>query len=394
MGSQSIRSSQGTIGTRRTSRGSVRARRGVWRLLVALVAVLGLMAVSAGAASAAGKQRSRTWEVKPGHSIQKVVDKAKSGDTIKLKRGVFYDAVCVNHKGLTFVGAGQGKTVIKPPKRFKKTVCWQTAAEVSAFAFNAPDRKAKVSNLTTVDHPGFGVIAFQAKHGVEVSHHTGLRHDEYGAAAFESKGIVFTHNTEIGDGGEAGLYVGDTANAKAYVADNVMKGWTFGMLMRDSRNGLLKDNLMRANCVGALVLDTGPNGRQRDGSTNFAGGDWTLVDNKVINNNRFCPAHPPEVPKLSGNGIVVAGADHVRVKDNKITGHKASQPGSIRSSGLAVISAKKFGAGDPAYVKVVDNKFKNNRLDIYWDRKGKHIEFKDNDCKTSDPRSICKDSRH
>ncbi|GAA1655060.1 hypothetical protein GCM10009744_54440 [Kribbella alba] len=353
-------------------------------MLVALIAVLGLMAVSAGAASATGKHRSRTWEVKPGHSIQKVADKAKSGDTIKLKRGVFHDAVCVNHKGLTFVGAGQGKTVIKPPKKFKKTVCWQTEAEVSAFAFNAPDRKAKVSNLTTVDHPGFGVIAFQAKHGVEVSHHTGLRHDEYGAAAFESKGIVFTHNTEIGDGGEAGLYVGDTANAKAYVADNVMKGWTFGMLMRDSRNGLLKDNLMKANCVGALVLDT---------AEKVKGGDWALVDNKVRDNNRFCPAHPP-VPKLSGNGIVVAGADHVLVKENKITGHKASRQGEFRSSGLAVVTSKKFGGGDPAYVKVVDNKFKKNRLDIYWDRKGRHIEFKDNDCKTSDPRSICKDSRY
>jgi nitrous oxidase accessory protein NosD len=353
-------------------------------LLVALVAVLGLMAVSAGAASAAGKQRSRTWEVKPGHSIQKVVDKAKSGDTIKLKRGTYYDAVCVKHKGLTIVGAGEGKTVVKPPKKFKKTSCWQNKDEESAFGFDHPDKKVKVSYLTTNGHKGNGVIAVGARHGIEVSHHTGVKHGEYGAAAFDSHGVVFTHDTEIGDGGEAGLYVGDTANAKAYVAHNVMKGWTFGMLMRDSRNGLVKDNTIRANCVGALVLDTAEKVR---------GGDWALVDNKVSDNNRFCAAHPP-VPKVSGNGIVVAGADHVRVEDNKITGHKASKKGEFPSSGLAVVSAKKFGAGDPEYVKVVDNRFKNNRLDIYWDKKGKHIEFKDNDCKTSDPRSICKDSRH
>jgi hypothetical protein len=359
-------------------------------LLVALVAVLGLMAASAGAASATGKQKSRTWVVKPGHSIQNVVDKAKSGDTIKLKRGVFYDAVCVVGKGLTIVGAGQGKTVIKPPKDFTTSECWQDASGVSAFAFVAPDRKAKVSNLTTADHPGFGVIAIQAQHGVEVSYHTGLRHDEYGAAAFESKGIVFTHNTELGDGGEAGLYVGDTANAKAYVAHNVMKGWTFGMLMRDSRNGLLKDNLLQANCVGAFVLDTGPNGQAPDGSTNFAGGAWTLVGNKVINNNRFCPAHGP-VPDMSGNGIAVAGADHVLVKGNKITGHNASTPGSIRSSGLAVISDV-FGGDKSDHVTVVDNKFKRNVLDIYWDKLGNHIVFRDNKCKTSDPSWICKHS--
>jgi nitrous oxidase accessory protein NosD len=357
-------------------------------LLVALVAVLGLMAVSAGAASATGKHKSRTWVVKPGHSIQKVVDKAKSGDTIKLKRGVFYEAVCVVGKGLTIVGAGQGKTVIRPPKKkqFMPTKCWKTAAEVSAFAFQGPDSRVKVSNLTTADHPVFGIVGFGATHGIQVSYHTGLRHGEYGAAAFESRGIVFTNNTELGAGGEAGLYVGDTANAKAYVADNVMKGWTFGMLMRDSRNGLLKDNLMQANCIGAFVLDTGPNGPR-----NNAGGAWTLVDNRVINNNRFCPPSPP-VPPLSGDGIVVAGADHVVVKDNLIVGHKATKPGAIRSAGLALISGAPFGSDAPDHVTVVDNTFKRNVLDIFWDKTGKHIAFRDNECKTSDPAWICKHS--
>jgi pectin methylesterase-like acyl-CoA thioesterase len=82
-----------------------------------LVAILGLIVASAGTASATGKHHSRTWVVKPGHSIQKVVDKARSGDTIKLKKGVYYDAVCVVGKGLTIIGAGQGRTEVPRSSR-------------------------------------------------------------------------------------------------------------------------------------------------------------------------------------------------------------------------------------------------------------------------------------
>jgi hypothetical protein len=385
---------QGGIIMGRFPHARIRAGRGAWRLIVALVAVLGLMVATAGSASASGKQRPRTWEVKPGHSIQKVVDKAKSGDTIKLKRGVYYDAVCIVRKGLTIVGAGQGKTVVKPPKGFKKTRCWETKDEVSAFAFDTPDRKAAVSHLTTKDHPGTGVITFGAKHGFQVSHHTGLGHGEYGVAAFESTGIVFTHNTEIGKGGEAGLYIGDTWNAKAYVAHNLSKGWALGVFLRDSRHGLVKDNVLHANCIGALVLDTGPNGTNAQGEVNRPAGAWTLVDNKVLYNNRFCKAEPPDVPALSGNGIVVIGADRVLVKGNKIVGHNPSKPGDIRSAGVAVLNGALAGSDAPEYIWVIGNKFKHNKLDIYWDKTGEHIVFGHNDCKTSDPAWICKPPRH
>ena len=385
--------SKASAGTRRSARGSVRAGRAGRRLVVTLVAILGLIVASAGTASATGKHHSRTWVVKPGHSIQKVVDKARSGDTIKLKKGVYYDAVCVVGKGLTIIGAGQGRTVVKPPKKFTKTACWETPDEVSGFAFAGPDRKSRVSNLTTDGHPGIGVLAFEAKRGFEVSHHTGLRHGEYGAAAFESTGIVFTHNTELGNGGEAGLYVGDTDNAKAYVAHNLLKGWAFGMFMRDSRHGLVTHNVMRANCIGALVLDTGPNGTTPEG-VNRPGGAWALVGNLLTDNDRFCPAEPPEVPALSGNGVVVLGADHVLVKGNKIIGNNASKPGDIPSAGVAVLNGALAGSDAPENVAVVRNFFKKNDLDILWDGSGTNIVFRANFCKTSNPASICMRSHH
>ena len=56
-----------------------------------------------------------TWVVKPGQSIQAAADKASSGDTIKIEAGKYYEAVCIEGKGLTIRGAGRDSTIILPP---------------------------------------------------------------------------------------------------------------------------------------------------------------------------------------------------------------------------------------------------------------------------------------
>lgn len=322
--------------------------------------------------------------VKPGDSIQKVVDKAKSGDTIELKRGTYHDAVCVVKKGLTILGAGEGKTVVKPPNKFRQTACWKKEHEVSGFAFLHPEDAVEVRDLTTDGHPANGVVAFGAHDGIKVSHHTGKWHDEYGVAAFDSTKVEFVHNTEKGDGGEAGLYVGDTKDALAYIADNETSGWVIGVLVRDARHGVVNDNYTHRNCVGTMVVDTGPNN-----SRNRAAGDWLLVSNKVADNNKACKGHKDGPPDVSGIGIAVVGADHVTIKKNEITGHHPTGNTAIKSAGVVVVSGKAFGSDHEEYVRVVDNKFKGNKLDIFWDRKGKDIVFRNNDCRSSDPRWIC-----
>jgi hypothetical protein len=382
MGRQDRHWSSGDASTGGTSRGKSRVLRGAWRLPVALVAVLGLAAVSTGTASANGKER--TWVVKPGDSIQKVVDKAKSGDTIQLKRGTYRDAVCVVKKGLTILGAGEGKTVVKPPNRFRKTDCWKKEHEVSGFAFLHPEDAVEVRDLTTDGHPANGVVAFGARDGIKVSHHTGKWHDEYGVAAFESTKVVFVHNTEKGDGGEAGLYVGDTKDALAYIADNETSGWVIGILLRDARHGVVNDNYTHRNCVGTMVVDTGPND-----SRNRAAGDWLLVRNKVADNKKACKGHEDGPPDVSGIGIAVVGADHVTIKKNEITGHYPTGDTAIKSAGVVVVSGKAFGSEHEEYVRVLDNNFKGNKLDVFWDWKGKDIVFRNNDCRSSDPRWIC-----
>jgi hypothetical protein len=185
----------------------------------------------------------------------------------------------------------------------------------------------KASDLTTVGH-AIGILGFQVD-GMRVERTTGKKHDEYGIAAFESHHISFVHNTERGDGGEAGIYIGDTDDAGAKVAHNISTGWAFGLFFRDSRIGTTWKNTLTKNCIGVLILDTGPNGIQTDPEsgqqfTNHPAGAWRLVDNRVVHNTRFCPGDE-EDPAVGGHGIVLVGADHVLIVHNTIKGTTRQQ---------------------------------------------------------------------
>jgi hypothetical protein len=251
-----------------------------------------------------------------------------------------------------------------------------------------------VSDLTTVGH-AIGILGFEMD-GMRVTHTTGKQHDEYGLAAFDSHRLTFLHNTERGDGGEAGIYVGDTADAYAKIAHNRSTGWANGMFLRDSRRGTAWDNTLTRNCAGALILDTGPNGTQTDPEsgeqfTNHPAGAWLLVNNEVARNTRFCPGDAEEEePSVGGHGIVVVGADHVGILHNTITGNNPPAEGTsvFPSSGVTIVSGEIAGSQPPASVVVAKNRMRNH-LDIFWDQTGTNIVFMRNRCDTSTPEGLC-----
>jgi hypothetical protein len=250
----------------------------------------------------------------------------------------------------------------------------------------------RVSDLTTVGH-AIGILGFQMD-GMRVERTTGRGNDEYGLAAFASHDLRFFHNTELGDGGEAGIYVGDTADADARIAHNTSTGWGFGLFFRDSRNGTAWNNTLTRNCAGVFVLDTGPNGTQTDPQsgqqfTNNPAGAWRLVHNQVVGNTRFCPASE-DGPAIGGHGIAVVGADHVGILHNTIRGNNPPPEGlsAFPSSGVTIVSGEVAGSDAPADVLVAKNRMRND-LDIYWDQTGSGIVFRDNRCPTSTPGGLC-----
>jgi hypothetical protein len=366
------------------------------RLCITALGTAALLGTTSPSWAQHGGHGDTIW-VEPGTgTITAAAAKAESGDTLRLKKGVYTDAANFGSKAISVKGAGQRWTTIKLPAKLPppdpNDFCRDESGAAAGLCWSAPDGAVRVSDLTTVGH-AIGILGFQMD-GMRVKRTTGKDHDEYGLAAFESHHLRFFHNTELGDGGEAGIYVGDTKNADAKVAHNTSRGWGFGLFFRDSRQGTAWDNTLKRNCAGALVLDTGPNGTQTDPDsgdqfTNYPGGAWNLVHNEVVRNTRFCPGDGEE-PGIGGHGIVVAGADHVRIVHNAIWGNHPPRKGrsAFPSSGVTIVSGEVAGSDAPSSVLVAKNRIKN-QLDIYWDETGRNIVFRDNRCSTSTPDGLC-----
>ena len=67
------------------------------RCVVGLVLAFGALLISATTASAA------TWNVWPGHSIQRAIRHASPGDTIIIHRGVYHESVTIRKSHLTII---------------------------------------------------------------------------------------------------------------------------------------------------------------------------------------------------------------------------------------------------------------------------------------------------
>jgi hypothetical protein len=372
------------------------------RLCIAALAALTMLGTAPASWATKGHHGDTIW-VRPGTgTITAAAATAESGDTLRLKKGVYIDAVNFGAKAISVKGAGQGRTIIKlpadlPPPTDPNDFCRGPEGAAAGLCWQAPDGPVKASDLTTVGH-AIGILGFQVD-GMRVERTTGKDHDEYGVAAFESHHITFVHNTERGDGGEAGIYIGDTDDAGARVAHNTSTGWAFGLFFRDSRVGTAWGNKLTRNCIGALILDTGPNGTQTDPEsgeefTNNPAGAWRLVGNRVVRNTRFCPPEEGEeegAPAIGGHGIAVIGADHVLIVDNTITGNNPPAEGesAFPSSGVTIVNGADVAGSDaPENVLVAKNRFRND-LDIFWDESGSNIRFRNNRCRTSTPEGLC-----
>jgi parallel beta-helix repeat protein len=89
------------------------------------------------------------------------------------------------------------------------------------------------------------------------------------------------HDNQVRNNGEAGIYLGDSPDADAFITDNVAVADGFGLFLRDSMNVTAGGNRASGNCIGILAFNSG------GGAT--AGGTYRIRDNDVRANNKSCP---------------------------------------------------------------------------------------------------------
>jgi parallel beta-helix repeat protein len=405
------------------------------RLAVAGVIALVLAGLQSGVAAA---RLPTTHVVQQGQSIQAAVDKAVSGDTIKLDAGTWTEAVCINGKGLTIVGAGADRTRIVwdwgpgkplPAEPAGGLACWRAWAgadlegnpstlrdDVSGLFFLNPAGPVNVSGLQTLYHPANGIVVWRGNN-VNINNTKGTGHERYGVLAAASSNVVISNNVEQGldrgapfYSGTAGVSIGDSPYANANVSGNRVVGYNLGVFVRESRSGVVTGNNVSGNCVGVLLFDDSAT-EIPNVNGHVQGGNFTMQQNTSTSNNRYCIAGRDGSQRVSGVGMAVVNADHVVVKSNVIRNNVPIVPSgqaglTFPPGGLVLLSLAPppdvNNAVDPglvSYVTVTGNTIQNNvPVDIWVTRAipgtplraaGPGNIIVNNTCGVSDPRGLC-----
>jgi parallel beta-helix repeat protein len=338
----------------------------------------------------ASAHSSSTIFVHPGDSIQAALDKAKPGDTVKVLAGTYHQQVNVTKDDITLKGEGAADTIIEPPATSTGN-CDGVGAQIGIcvgvppIAEGGPVKRVvegvTIKTLAVTGFPGAGLFLFGTD-GAKVEDVHATNDGFYGIFLNASTNGVVRHNLAAGNN-EAGIYVGDSPDADAWITDNTsLDNNGSGIFFRDSKEGTIAGNKTQGNCVGILILNTG----YGQGLANTS--DVLVKNNDADKNNAGCPGGGGSTP-LSGLGIVDAGGSKVTVTDNSAEGNNAGANPTVGSAGIVLFSTASSGGTDENNNSVTNNEIDGNATDLLWDGSGIGNTFDDNDCDTSIPSGLC-----
>jgi nitrous oxidase accessory protein NosD len=338
------------------------------RCLVVLLVAVAAALVTAGTAAA------RTIVVHPGDSIQAAVDQAKQGDTILVEAGTYAESVAVTKHRLKIVGRGAELVPGEPnPRCFEAPVGFCVLGKMDENGrVTKRVRDVSIGGFTIRDFADSGILAVGAR-SASFRFNKTVHNEEYGIAAFDSTGTRIVNN-ETANGGEAGIYVGDSPEANVEILNNDTYDSLFGVFVRNAMHGTIAGNSSHGNCVGVVILADAP------GPAGF----FDIGDNEFVGNDKACPAD--EGPPLSGIGVFLWGATGNTVHDNQVLDNTPTGPTAYTGG---VVVAEGFAGTAPTNNLVTNNVVLGNSPDIFWDETGTGNQFVDNECDTSQPPGLC-----
>jgi parallel beta-helix repeat protein len=258
-------------------------------------------------------------------TIQAAVDAANAGDIVRVPPGTYHENVLVTKDNITIDGS-QG--AILDGTGLSGTSGITVRSLTPLVRING----FRLTGLQIQNYSRNGVILvrvdnYQIDHGVYVDN------DSYGIFPIRSSHGLIEFNRVSGSN-DTGIYIGQSSDA--VIRKNHITDCTVGINIEVSSNITVQDNKVTDNSVGlaALVLP----GLSVTETTNIQ-----INGNLFMRNNRPNPATDPtdilsQLP--SGIGLLVFGADHVTVVNNKVSDNN--------SAGIAVIQVPQaLAALDP-----------------------------------------------
>src|SRR5215212_3737455 len=314
-------------------------------------------------------------------TIQAAVDAANPGDTVRVPPGIYHENVLVAKDNITIKGqsgaildgtglpGNSGITVRSP----------SPSARINGF---------RVTGLQIQNYSRNGVILIRVDN-YQIEDGKYINNEEYGIFPIRSSHGLIRAN-QVSGSNDTGIYIGQSQDA--VIKDNYVSDCTVGIEVEVSSTIIVKDNRATGNTIGmtAVVLP---------GLSLTVTTDIQIIDNTFDSNNRANPVTDPtdilsQLP--SGSGLLIFGADHVMVKDNRVVGNN--------SVGIAVAQLSPVLASldlridpFPDYNEIIDNVVMENGSnpdpkiapfppsDLIWDFSGTGNCWSDNTFNTAFP---------
>ncbi|MFG2607879.1 nitrous oxide reductase family maturation protein NosD [Streptomyces sp. NPDC048514] len=326
----------------------------------------------------------RLHVVRPGESIQKAVDAARSGDTVLVMGGTYHESVTVRTPGLTLRGMGRN-TMIRPAQKgaTASTRCLEGGDGICVVgAKDKPLTDVTVADLSVGGFARTGLWSTGTDR-LTVRRVTADGNGQWGIAEEHSTRGVFRENTARRNG-DAGLFLANSVTAEQGAADtggtvlarNHLADNRIGITVRRLRDLTVTRNEVTGNCAGVFVV--GDENEPRAGALTISG-------NRVERNNKYC-AKTARLPALQGSGIVLTGTERTLVTRNTVTGHSGTSP---LSGGIVLF--KSFVGARSEQNRITGNHVEDNSPADLVDQEAAKSgnAFDGNACRVSRPAGLC-----
>ncbi len=295
-----------------------------------------------GTLAGASTATAADFVVKPGENIQDAINKASSGDTVRVMPGLYEQMVYIDKDGISLVGVivdGQ-RAVLDGANKGLHDAIIASGHGVNIEGFHV--RNYRSNGITTQ-----GANNYRIHNNIVENIHLYGIFPQFGKNGLVSQNIISRCS-------DAGIYVGMSENID--VIANETYDNLLGIEAENSHFILIEANYVHDNHVGIpLVIIPGLQTK--------TAADIIVRNNTVVNNNYFGYQREGAISEFtrSGQGISITAVDRVRIEGNIIKGNQ--------SCGVCVKSMSSMGNAfpvdaaiepEPDEVAIFGNIFVNN----------------------------------
>jgi parallel beta-helix repeat protein len=236
-------------------------------------------------------------------TIQAAVDTAQPGDIVRVPPGIYRENVLVTKNNITI--KGQSGAIMDGTG-----LVGNSGITVRASSPSARISGFRLSGLQIQNYSRNGVILVRVD-DYQIEDGKYINNEEYGIfPILSSHGLI--QSNQVSGSDDTGIYIGQSNDA--VIRNNQVSDCTVGIELEVSSNVIVQDNKMTDNTIG-MTAEILP-GLSVTQTTNIQ-----IIRNLFIRNNRPNTVTDPtdflsQFP--SGAGLLLVGADHVTVTDNKV----------------------------------------------------------------------------